>query len=225
MPSTSRPSPCSGWLRRTCSNRRTSTASAASRNSSRGLVAAVVEVLDHGAEVGGERAAAHVHDHGDARDLPAGAGPRSTIVAISSGGRLSTTNQPRSSSTLAAVLRPAPDSPLTSATSMPVGLSAGDAVEAARSVRTSGAGARRPATPVAEPGGVAAGPLSAARTAAAVRGPKPGSAAISSTLGRPQLAHRAEVPEQRLRAGTGRDRARRPARSRSYPSNDADGGR
>ena len=40
MPSTSRPleaPPCSGWLRRTCSNRRTSTASEASRNSSRGL--------------------------------------------------------------------------------------------------------------------------------------------------------------------------------------------
>src|SRR5437588_11225686 len=41
------------------------------------------------------------------------------MVAISSGGRLSTTNQPRSSRHFAAVLRPAPDSPLTTATSMP----------------------------------------------------------------------------------------------------------
>ena len=45
--------------------------------------------------------------------------PSSTIRAISSGGRLSATYQPRSSSTLAAVPRPAPDSPVTSTTSMP----------------------------------------------------------------------------------------------------------
>src|SRR6185437_3383144 len=36
---------------------------------------------------------------------------RSTMVGIRLGGRLSTTNQPRSSSTLAAVDRPAPDMP------------------------------------------------------------------------------------------------------------------
>ena len=36
MPSTSRPSPCSGCARRTFSNRRTSTSSLASRNSTRG---------------------------------------------------------------------------------------------------------------------------------------------------------------------------------------------
>ena len=45
--------------------------------------------------------------------------PRSTIVVISSGGRLSTTNQPRSSRHLAAVDRPAPDSPETIATWIP----------------------------------------------------------------------------------------------------------
>ena len=39
--------------------------------------------------------------------------PRSTMVATSSGGRLSTTKKPRSSRHLAAVLRPAPDSPVT----------------------------------------------------------------------------------------------------------------
>jgi hypothetical protein len=43
--------------------------------------------------------------------------PRSTIVAISSGGRLSTTKKPRSSRHLAAVLRPAPDRPLTTTVS------------------------------------------------------------------------------------------------------------
>jgi hypothetical protein len=42
---------------------------------------------------------------------------RSTIVASSDGGRLSTTNQPRSSRHLAAVERPAPDSPVTTTTS------------------------------------------------------------------------------------------------------------
>ena len=52
---------------------------------------------------------------------PCARAPSSTIVAISSGGRLSTTNQPRSSRTFAAVLRPAPDSPLTSVTSVPCG--------------------------------------------------------------------------------------------------------
>src|SRR3712207_6877102 len=43
--------------------------------------------------------------------------PRSTIVDSSDGGRLSTTNQPRSSRHLAAVDRPAPDSPVTTTTS------------------------------------------------------------------------------------------------------------
>ena len=47
------------------------------------------------------------------------ASPKSTIRVISSGGRLSATYQPRSSSTLAAVPRPAPDKPVTRTTSMP----------------------------------------------------------------------------------------------------------
>ena len=47
------------------------------------------------------------------------ASPRSTIRVISWGGRLSATYQPRSSSTLAAVLRPAPDRPVTNTTSVP----------------------------------------------------------------------------------------------------------
>ena len=45
--------------------------------------------------------------------------PSSTIRAINSGGRLSATYQPRSSSTFAAVPRPAPDRPVTRTTSMP----------------------------------------------------------------------------------------------------------
>src|SRR5882757_6202514 len=51
------------------------------------------------------------------------ASPSSTILAISSGGRLSATYQPMSSSTLAAVPRPAPDSPVTRTTSMPPAVS------------------------------------------------------------------------------------------------------
>ena len=47
------------------------------------------------------------------------ASPKSTIRVISCGGRLSATYQPRSSSTLAAVPRPAPDNPVTRTTSMP----------------------------------------------------------------------------------------------------------
>src|SRR3954469_19007287 len=51
---------------------------------------------------------------------PLACAPSSTMVAISSGGRLSTTNQPRSSRHFAAVLRPAPDRPVTTATSIPL---------------------------------------------------------------------------------------------------------
>jgi hypothetical protein len=74
-------------------------------------VAAAVELLDHRREVGGEGAAAHVHDDGDAGDLAAG--PRAEVDhrVMRARGRLSTTNQPRSSNT-AAVLRPAPETPL-----------------------------------------------------------------------------------------------------------------
>ena len=74
MPSTSRPSPCSGWLRRTCSNRRISTSSSASRNSTRGLKPRASRSLSTAPQVGGERAAAHVHHHGDPGDLAAGRG-------------------------------------------------------------------------------------------------------------------------------------------------------
>src|ERR1700692_4518541 len=49
--------------------------------------------------------------------------PKSTILVISWGGRLSATYQPRSSSTLAAVPRPAPDKPVTRTTSMPAAAS------------------------------------------------------------------------------------------------------
>src|ERR1041384_3627764 len=59
---------------------------------------------------------------------PCAFAPSSTIVEISSGGRLSTTNQPRSSRHLAAVLRPAPDRPVTTATSTPCAWSSGVSV-------------------------------------------------------------------------------------------------
>ena len=76
------------------------------------------EVADDAAQVAGERPAAHVHDDGEPGDRAAGCGCRARpACAISSGGRLSTTKKPRSSKHFAAVLRPAPDSPVTTTVS------------------------------------------------------------------------------------------------------------
>ena len=58
--------------------------------------------------------AAHVDDDRDpAAGRPGTRRPAGPCRAAAAGGRLSTTNQPRSSSSLAAVLRPAPDMPVT----------------------------------------------------------------------------------------------------------------
>src|SRR5579864_5764457 len=112
MPSVTRPVPCSGCGRRSLSNLRTSVSSAASRYTTRAaarraprsLMADFRSVLN-----------ARLRTSTTAAILvtaPLDLAARSTIVGSRPGGRLSTTNQPRSSSDLAAVDRPAPDSPV-----------------------------------------------------------------------------------------------------------------
>src|SRR5277367_3907734 len=111
MPSVTRPVPCSGCGRRSLSNRRTSV-SAASRNTMRAaapraassLTADLRSVLN--ARLRKSMTAA-IRD-----TAPLVLVARSTMVGSRVGGRLSTTYQPRSSSALAAVDRPAPDSPV-----------------------------------------------------------------------------------------------------------------
>ena len=112
MPSVTRPVPCSGCGRRSLSNLRTSVSSAASRNTTRAvaprtpssLIADFRSVLN---------ARLRTSTTAASRDTaPLDLAARSTIVGSRPGGRLSTTNQPRSSSDLAAVDRPAPDSPV-----------------------------------------------------------------------------------------------------------------
>src|ERR1700757_1557422 len=66
------------------------------------------------------------------------ASPKSTIRVINWGGRLSATYQPRSSSTLAAVPRPAPDNPVTRTTSMPSAGSIGRPSAKSPAIRVSG---------------------------------------------------------------------------------------
>ncbi len=112
--------PCSGWLRRFCSYRRTRMSSDASRNNTRGVMSRVAKSLRTQSkspvkplDLTSITTASWVIREPAAK-------PRSTMRAMSSGGRLSATYQPRSSSTLAAVPRPAPDSPVTRTTSMPV---------------------------------------------------------------------------------------------------------
>src|SRR5580693_1911071 len=112
MPSVTRPVPCSGCGRRSLSNRRTSVSSAASRNTMRAaapraassLTADLRSVLN--ARLRKSMTAA-IRD-----TAPLVLVARSTMVGSRVGGRLSTTYQPRSSSALAAVDRPAPDSPV-----------------------------------------------------------------------------------------------------------------
>src|SRR5580704_10616361 len=112
MPSVTRPVPCSGCGRRSLSNLRTSVSSAASRYTTRAaarraprsLMADFRSVLN-----------ARLRTSTTAAILvtaPLDLAARSTIVGSRPGGRLSTTNQPRSSGDLAAVDRPAPDSPV-----------------------------------------------------------------------------------------------------------------
>ena len=131
------------------------------------------------------------------------------------GGRLSTTYQPRSSSTAAARLRPAPDIPVITSSSgssvrgeavvassagMPAGTVVGGGSSMAPACQSSG---RRDA---ASPDGAGCAgqppaPRSAATTASAVLGPMPGTAAISSGARSPQPRDRTEVVQQGGRAG------------------------
>src|SRR6516165_559130 len=112
MPSVTRPVPCSGCGRRSLSNLRTSVSSAASRNTMRAaapraassLTADLRSVLNARLR---KSITAAIRD-----TAPLVLAARSAMVGSRLGGRLSTTYQPRSSSALAAVDRPAPDSPV-----------------------------------------------------------------------------------------------------------------
>src|SRR5580693_2483557 len=112
MPSVTRPAPCSGCGRRSLSNLRTSVSSVASRNTTcavaprapSSLIADFRSVLN---------ARLRTSTTAASRDTaPLDLAARSTIVGSRPGGRLSTTNQPRSSRDLAAVDLPAPDNPV-----------------------------------------------------------------------------------------------------------------
>ncbi len=125
--------------------------------------------------------------------------PRSTIRAMSSGGRLSATYQPRSSSTLAAVPRPAPDRPVTSTTSMSGAASAGLC-----SSRVIGHGARRASSSTGERG-AAEWSVSWARERVEHRGggrdPDAGDGGDLLHAGLAQPGQRPEVGHQRLAPG------------------------
>src|SRR5690349_2040714 len=112
MPSVTRPLPWRGCGRRSLSNRRTSVSSAASRYTTRAvapraprsLMADFRSVLNARLRTSTTAAIRLT--------APLDRAARSTIVGSRPGGRLSTTNQPRSSRDLAAVDRPAPDRPV-----------------------------------------------------------------------------------------------------------------
>ena len=202
MPSTSRPSPCSGCARRTLSKRRTSTSSDASRNSTRGRMPALGEVANDAAQVGGERPAAHVHDDGEAGD-------RALAAAAEIDQRRHEFGRQVVDDEVAEILQalappstaPAPDSPVTITVSSAPVASSVDAL-------TPGACRRRRTSPVVTftagagrfdraPDAVA----SAATIDSAVCRPIPGTRDQVVDGGGPQPLHRAEVGQQGLAPG------------------------
>ncbi len=111
MPSTMRPGPCSGCGRRTDSKRRTRASSDASRKITRRLTCLAARAASDSRRLSKKRRPRTSTTTAIRATLPCERAPRSTMVGIRAGGRLSTTNQPRSSRHFAAVLRPAPDMP------------------------------------------------------------------------------------------------------------------
>ena len=112
MPSTTRPPSWSGCGRLTLSNRRTRVSSEASRNTVYGRTPrAYRSLMADFRSV--ENARLRTSTTAASRGTPPLARrARSAMVGSRSAGMLSATNQSRSSSDLAAVLRPAPDSPV-----------------------------------------------------------------------------------------------------------------
>lgn len=111
MPSTIRPSPWSGCGRRTDSKRRTRASSEDSRKTIRRVTCLASRSARDSRRLSKKRRPRTSTTTAIRATLPCERAPSSTMVGISAGGRLSTTNQPRSSRHLAAVLRPAPDIP------------------------------------------------------------------------------------------------------------------
>ena len=118
MPSSSRPPSCSGCGRRLDSNRRTRASSLDSRNRILRSTPAGHHLGHRRRELVEQAAAADVDHDGDPVDIGACGEQRQGGGSII-GGRLSMTNQPRSSRARAALERPAPDIPDTSSSSKP----------------------------------------------------------------------------------------------------------
>lgn len=111
MPSTMRPSPWRGCGRRTDSKRRTRASSEDSRNTMRRVTWRDSRSARDWWRSSKNRRPRTSTTTAIRATFPWERAPSSTIVGIRAGGRLSTTNQPRSSRHLAAVERPAPDIP------------------------------------------------------------------------------------------------------------------
>ena len=194
MPSSSRPSPCSGCGRRAASWRRTSTSSVASRNTS-----VACRPVAPWASVGLQGLRRTTRSGRRPRPRSAARPPRLSSTSRTTsrsrlGGRLSTTKQPRSSSSLAAVLRPAPVMPVTT-TSSPVVARGRSCHHALLDLAGGGVDAddwRGQSCRLARP----------TRIHDRVGGARPMPGHLGDLLdgGRPQLLQRAEVLEQRLAA-------------------------
>src|SRR5690348_2831943 len=189
MPSVTRPLPWSGCGRRSLSNRRTSVSSAASRYTTRALAPRAPRSLmaDFRSVL---NARLRTSTTAAIRlTAPFDLAARSTMVGSRPGGRLSTTNQPRSSSDLAAVDRPAPDRPVMMTMSA---MSSAVLIVLPRLVGAYG---------LTGGPGVVVPPGQHRRD----RGgqPRPDARDHGDLLdaGRAELAHRAELLEQRLAAG------------------------
>ena len=116
MPSSSRPPPCSGCGRRAASCRRTSTSSVPRGTGPRRFAPCSAdrgEAPRRSAKKPRERTSTTTRDAAGSLSCRWPRRQHPTTSGSIEGGRLSTTNQPRSSSALAAVLRPAPVMPVT----------------------------------------------------------------------------------------------------------------
>ena len=139
IPSRIVPPPCSGCGRRTASNRRTSAASFASRNSSRSCGPSPspdASAASFSSESSWPPRTSTTTAMRDSRssEWPA----RSSSGRSICGGRLSTTYQPRSSRALLTVERPAPAMPVTTSTERADGAAAGTVASDVASVMTGG---------------------------------------------------------------------------------------
>ena len=223
MPSRTRPSPCSGCGRREASNRRTSTSSEASRKRIRGASPACRSARAAVAQVGEERPAAHVDHRRDARlrRRASGCRDRRAWAAAPAGGcRRRTSRGPRATSP---AVRPAgAGHPGDDHSSLGHGSRVGCRLTVLHRSRTSSRSCHASKSPAC--GRIGARRPEPPTTAAAVRGPTPGTSATSSARRCAQPLERAEVSQQRP-CGSLPAPGRRRARSPSSAWTGAAGGR